>query len=190
MSEAFERVMVRGRMDLAVRRSCLRCGTEFYARKDRVKEGRGLYCCIRCARNAKSVPALAEILSETKRVGDCLELGGPYNSTGRPRRGYDGKYFLMSRLVYQLKHGVKALPKSTLVCHSCDNGKCVNPDHLWLGTTQDNVDDCIKKGRAAWQRKTTCSRGHPYDKTIRGRRICSTCERIRQENYRRKWGEG
>ena len=38
------------------------------------------------------------------------------------------------------------------VCHSCDNRMCVNPGHLWLDSAQDNVADCINKGRRRYPR--------------------------------------
>jgi len=45
-----------------------------------------------------------------------------------------------------------SIPDGLFVLHSCDDTLCGNPDHLFLGTHQDNMDDMMKKGRSADQR--------------------------------------
>jgi len=53
---------------------------------------------------------------------------------------------LASRAAWVVFNG-EAIPDGLFVCHHCDNPKCFNPDHLFLGTQKDNIQDCKKKGR-------------------------------------------
>lgn len=53
-----------------------------------------------------------------------------------------------SRLMFQLFHKVK-LDKKELVCHTCDNPICINPNHLFKGSQTDNMKDMVLKGRAS-----------------------------------------
>lgn len=55
--------------------------------------------------------------------------------------------FMTHRVAYFLGHGIH--PGNLCVCHRCDNPKCCNPDHLFLGTQIDNLEDMISKGRKA-----------------------------------------
>ncbi len=70
----------------------------------------------------------------------CLEGG-----YGRFR--YEGKMILSHRLVWTLING--EIPNDLWVLHKCDNRKCCNPKHLFLGTRLDNMEDMWNKGRQA-----------------------------------------
>lgn len=49
------------------------------------------------------------------------------------------------RIAYRIAKG--DIPKGLEVCHRCDTPLCVNPDHLFLATHEQNMKDCVKKGR-------------------------------------------
>lgn len=77
-----------------------------------------------------------------------------------------GKRYLASRLAYERFKG--PLPEGLEACHSCDNPLCVEPDHLFAGTTKDNALDRQAKGRGNHESKRIAFRvrdpsGKPVD---------------------------
>lgn len=75
---------------------------------------------------------------------------GCWEWVGSTRNGYGcirpiGVTKYSHRVSWELHNG--PIPDGLWVLHKCDNRKCVNPDHLFLGTNQDNVNDKMSKGR-------------------------------------------
>lgn len=84
-----------------------------------------------------------------KRVIDyatgCWVWTGGKNSEGYGRIKFNGKLLLTHRLSYQ--DSVGPIPEGQYVLHRCDNRSCFNPDHLYIGTQIDNMQDRRRKGR-------------------------------------------
>lgn len=93
-----------------------------------------------------------EIIAANSRSTDC----GCIEWTGsRLPLGYGllyqrahGAWRYAHRVSFELFNG-KVQP-GMCVCHRCDNPACINPDHLWLGTHKENMEDRDRKGRGRW----------------------------------------
>lgn len=82
-------------------------------------------------------------------LGPCWEWTASLNSKGYGKMnvgGYEAKYQAAHRISWELVRG--KIPDNLKVLHRCDNTKCVNIDHLFLGTQADNLRDMHNKGRA------------------------------------------
>jgi len=75
----------------------------------------------------------------------CWLWTGALNKGGYGSVRYNKKTTGAHRASYQIYTG--NIPNNLHVLHRCDNPCCVNPEHLFLGTNEDNVLDCKSKGR-------------------------------------------
>jgi len=82
---------------------------------------------------------------DIKSDNDCWEWVGYVENCGYGRMCFDYRNHLVHRVVYELIYG--PIPEGMLICHHCDNKKCCNPKHLFLGTQGDNMRDMWKKYR-------------------------------------------
>jgi hypothetical protein len=137
----------------------------------------------------------ARILERTvKTDAGCWEWPGWVNRQGYSVLSYRSTNVRGHRLAYMLWKG--PIVDGMFVCHHCDNRRCINPEHLFIGTRSDNTQDCLSKGRHSQAAKTHCKRGHPLsgDNLIvnpkTGHRKCRICETTRPEDeYTMRWRE-
>lgn len=109
-------------------------------------------------------------------------------------------YFTQAHQLAWMIANNRFIQKGMCVCHRCDNHACVRPDHLFLGTHQDNMNDMVAKGRhrpngvtPRPRKQINCASGHPVlggNVSIKtnGVQICRLCavEKNRQRRHARR----
>jgi len=124
------------------------CGNEIVALLSTVKSGHTKSCgCYKTERTKKRWADYRETVLDQYEVdaNGCWIWSGSKNQDGYGNVGIKGKSERAHRAAYRKWKG--PIPKGMVVMHTCDNPSCINPDHLQLGTQQENIEDMRVKGR-------------------------------------------
>lgn len=130
---------------------CLYCGNQFQTLKTENKRGKGKFCSRICVNKGTPRKPLSlkkilyrNILPESNEKGCWLYTKLIMKGCGHIN--IKGIKVPAHRISYEIHNG--EIPKGMYICHKCDVRACVNPEHLFIGTHQDNMNDKVKKNRA------------------------------------------
>jgi hypothetical protein len=99
-------------------------------------------------------------IDRSKGPSSCWIWTGMRDKDGYGRVSLRPKNLLMHRWMWEQANN-RGVPLGQQVCHHCDNPSCVNPAHLFLGTSQDNKTDSVTKGRAVKGERTASAKLTP-----------------------------
>lgn len=109
-------------------------------------------------RKYNTMPSVDELLRFTRPAqGGCMEWTRCRDDFGYGMITVFGKSLRAHRLMFRLYSG-EVIPPGICVCHNCDNPRCINPKHLFLGTKRDNMEDCVAKRRIAHGKRIGASK--------------------------------
>jgi hypothetical protein len=128
-------------------RQCLYCNKPFLTSSDQIAVGNGRFCSRKCAyQKYPRKPPEERFWKRVNKTSGCWLWTGPTNNKGYGVFGVNYRNQLAHRFSYSLRYG--PIESDMLCLHRCDIPLCVNPDHLFLGSQHDNIQDMLSKGRA------------------------------------------
>ena len=130
---------------------CRHCGKEF-----KTFSHKQVYCSVECSFLDRAI----------EQLNGCVEWQGNITNDGYGvLRGKDKKMISAHRYAWERVNG--KIPEGMCICHKCDNRKCVNINHMFLGTRYDNNHDRSLKGRSG-KRTFTDEERKKYSLMFRG----------------------
>ena len=101
--------------------------------------------------------------------GECLIWLGYKDKGGYGMIWSNNTMRLTHRVAWEIENG--SIPANIDVLHRCDHPSCIAPNHLFLGTNQDNMDDMKRKGRSPQMRGERNGRSLLTDEAVRTIRV-------------------
>ena len=132
---------------MKVTTTCQQCGKEFGVWPFQIRDGVGKFCSRRCHYDSRSNDVIQRfwVKAVVGTPDACWPWIASKDDDGYGNFKFKGKWERASRVAWMIVYG--PIPPRKLVCHSCDNPCCVNPQHLWLGAHSENTSDSVAKGR-------------------------------------------
>jgi hypothetical protein len=146
---------------------CIQCGTPI-GRQSKA------FCSKECMGLHHRLPLAGRFWKKVLVRGGkaCWEWTGSLNPAGYGQISISNRPRLAHRVSWEQIMG--PIPAGMLVCHHCDNPRCVRPSHLFIGTFKDNAVDASRKGRLAGNHPPP----KPYIPVAEKR--CPRCEQVRR----------